>query len=150
MQMFKALAPLLREIEICIQWVFCRKFNFGQLLFKVFFDIIKSFGRNQVKFSKNYENRYFCSKNPYFRKNPYTDPYALEKSVYVRIHSYVWQHWPIENSIFSISVLTLAQSPWRLVLLQYQPSAILIAKLQLEQRTPGPTTGRHTGFSPAN
>ncbi len=86
------LAPLLGEIEICIQWVFYRKFNFGQLLFKAFFDIIKSFGRNQVKFSKNFENPYFCSKNPYFRENPYANPYAFKKSVYVRIHLYVWQN----------------------------------------------------------
>ncbi len=85
-------APLLGEIEICIQRVFCRKLNFGQLLFEAFFDIIKSFGRNQIKFSKNFENPYFGSKDPYFRENAYANPYALEKSVYVRIHPYVWQH----------------------------------------------------------
>ncbi len=87
------LSPLLGEVEICIQWVFCRKFDFGQFLFKTFFDIIKSFGRNQTKFSKNFENQYFCSKNSYFRENPYTNPYVLKKSVFVWIHSYVWQRW---------------------------------------------------------
>ncbi len=42
---------------------------------------MKSFGGNQVKFSKNFENLYFWSKNPYFMENPYD----LEKFVYVRI-----------------------------------------------------------------
>ncbi len=63
-------------IEICIQWVFCKKFNFRQLLFEAFFDIIWTFGRNQVKFSKSFENPYFSFQNPYFCKNPWTNPYT--------------------------------------------------------------------------
>ncbi len=61
-------------------------------MFKALFDIIGTFGRNQVKFSKNFENTYFCSKNPYFRENPYANPYALEKSVYAQIYPHGWQH----------------------------------------------------------
>ncbi len=51
--------------------------NFGLKHFSI---IIKSFGRNQFKFSKNFEN-------PYFMENPYRYP-----SVYARIHPYIWQH----------------------------------------------------------
>ncbi len=43
-QMFGPLSPHLGDIEICCYWVFCRKLNFGQLLFEVFFDIIGAFG----------------------------------------------------------------------------------------------------------
>ncbi len=60
------LAPLLDEIDKCLQLVFCRKFNFGQLLYEALFDIIRTFGRNEVKFPKNLEN-----------------PYALKKFVFV-------------------------------------------------------------------
>ncbi len=34
------LAPLLGEIEICVHLVFCGKFNYEQLLFEAFFNII--------------------------------------------------------------------------------------------------------------
>ncbi len=37
------LSPLLGDIKVCIHWVFCTKFNFRQLLFEVFFDIIGIF-----------------------------------------------------------------------------------------------------------
>ncbi len=75
------IATLLDEIELCIQWVFCRKFNCRQLLFKAFFDIIKCFDRNQIKFSKNFENPYFYLKNRYFRENPYSlkNPYMYSR-----------------------------------------------------------------------
>ncbi len=32
------------EIEIYTHWIFCRKFNFRQLLFEAFFDILGTFG----------------------------------------------------------------------------------------------------------
>ncbi len=45
------LAPLLEDIEVCALWVFCRKFNFRQLLFEVFFNIIGTF--DSVQLQKN-------------------------------------------------------------------------------------------------
>ncbi len=75
------LVPLRGEVEIYIPKVFCRKFNFGQLLFDALFDTIGTFDRNQIKFSTNFETPYFGSKKPYVWGNSY----ALEKSVYVRI-----------------------------------------------------------------
>ncbi len=41
--LWRSLAPLLGEIEICLHWVFCRKFNLKQLLFAAFFYIIGTF-----------------------------------------------------------------------------------------------------------
>ncbi len=38
------LAPLLEEIGTCALWVFCRKLNYGPLLFEVFFDFTGNFG----------------------------------------------------------------------------------------------------------
>ncbi len=35
---------LLREVDMCTHWVFCRKFNIQQILFEAFFDIINIFG----------------------------------------------------------------------------------------------------------
>ncbi len=90
---------------MCIQRVFCRKFNFGQLLFKAFFDIIKSFGRNRVKFSKNFDN-------PYFRENSYSNPYAFEKSIYVRIHLYVCQHWVLRQTFVGFDVWKIPTFFW--------------------------------------
>ncbi len=83
--------PLLGEIEICIQRVFCKKFNFGQLLLEAFFDTIGTFGRNQVKF-KNFKNPYFGSKPVYFRENLYANPYMLKKFIPEWIYPYIWQH----------------------------------------------------------
>ncbi len=37
--LWRPLAPLLGEIEICIYRIFCRKFNTVQLLFETFFDM---------------------------------------------------------------------------------------------------------------
>ncbi len=37
---WSSLALLLRKIDICAQRGFCRKYNFGQLLIKTFFEII--------------------------------------------------------------------------------------------------------------
>ncbi len=41
------LAPLQGEIGMCIHWLFCMKLNAKQLLFKVFFDIMRIFGSVQ-------------------------------------------------------------------------------------------------------
>ncbi len=38
------LVPLLEETNICVHWLFCRKFNARQLLFEAFSDIIGNFG----------------------------------------------------------------------------------------------------------
>ncbi len=41
--LWSPLAPLLREMEICFHWVFCRKSNSKQVYFNMFFDIIGIF-----------------------------------------------------------------------------------------------------------
>ncbi len=38
------LALLLLEIDMCVRCVFCRKLNYGQLLFEAFFNFIGNFG----------------------------------------------------------------------------------------------------------
>ncbi len=38
------LAPLMAEIDICAHGLFCMKFNFKQLLFKAFSDVMLIFG----------------------------------------------------------------------------------------------------------
>ncbi len=44
---FKPLAPLFGEIEICVNWFFCRKFNFRLFMSKAFFNIIGTFSNVQ-------------------------------------------------------------------------------------------------------
>ncbi len=66
--MFEAPSSTSGWDRVCIQWVFCRKFNFGQLLFEAFFNIIGTFGRNQVKCSLNFENSYFLPRIRIFVK----------------------------------------------------------------------------------
>ncbi len=40
----RSLAPLRREIDACARELFCKKFNFEQLLFQAFFDVMRIFG----------------------------------------------------------------------------------------------------------
>ncbi len=42
--LWSPLAPLLEEIDMCVHYLFCRKFNAQQLLFEAFSDIIGNFG----------------------------------------------------------------------------------------------------------
>ncbi len=48
------LAPLLKWTEMCFHWAFSRKFNFAQLSFEGFFDIINIFCC--VKTKNNFKN----------------------------------------------------------------------------------------------
>ncbi len=41
--LWSPLPPLLGYIEVCLRWVFRRKFNSAQFLFKAFFDTINNF-----------------------------------------------------------------------------------------------------------
>ncbi len=53
------LAPLLGEIQLCVHWVFCRKFNSEQLLYEAFFYIIRIFCNVLPK-----RNALFANLNP--------------------------------------------------------------------------------------
>ncbi len=52
------IAPLLREVDICAQWLFCMKFNFAQFLFEQFFDIIDNFDSLQPKNESTFPVQY--------------------------------------------------------------------------------------------
>ncbi len=46
---FEPLAPLQGKIDICVRGLFCTKFKFEQLLFKVFFDAMRIFAASRPK-----------------------------------------------------------------------------------------------------
>ncbi len=50
------------EIEICVKWVFRRKFNFGQLLLEAFFDIIRTFGNVLTQSENTFPFQYLIIK----------------------------------------------------------------------------------------
>ncbi len=52
------LVPPSVEIDTCIHWVFCKKFNSKQLLFKQCFDIIGNFGSLQAKSESTFPIQY--------------------------------------------------------------------------------------------
>ncbi len=46
------------EIEMCVHWVFCRKFDLIQFLFEAFFNIIGTFGSGQFKSEPTFPFQY--------------------------------------------------------------------------------------------
>ncbi len=47
--LWRPLAQLVGEIDICARGLFCAKFNFEQLLFEAFFDVMRIFGRVETE-----------------------------------------------------------------------------------------------------
>ncbi len=54
------LAPLLGEIEMCVHWLFCMKFNSQQLLFEQFFDLTCNFTYFLIPMYNNILRDHFC------------------------------------------------------------------------------------------
>ncbi len=55
----RLLTPFLRETNISVHWVSCRKFNnFNQLLFEAFFDIIGTFGNIWLQCEPTFSYQY--------------------------------------------------------------------------------------------
>ncbi len=60
-----SLAPLCREIDICARGLFSMKFNFEQVLFEPFFDVMRIFGSVQPKGECNLLFQYNVMFQPY-------------------------------------------------------------------------------------
>ncbi len=111
--LWSPLAPLMGEIDLCAQELFCMKFNSEQILFEPFFNVLRIFGITELQ---SESNRPFLRFYRYWSLEPLTPLMgrsdffvwnSISNNFYSKLFwcdAYFWQRWVPKLIQFPISL----------------------------------------------